>query len=81
MMLLKHLHQSRGIKYRIIRNLINDVRQIGKQIALVLVAQDGGDTSGVEFNVVVVDFDEVDGGVGGDEGFEGFLDYLRYDGL
>lgn len=55
--------QSPGIEQRIIRYLINDVRQVRKEVALVLICEDSGYACVVELDVFVVDADEVDAGV------------------
>jgi len=56
--------------------VINHIRQIRKQVPLIPVRQDGRDARVVEFYLVVADFDEVDGRVGGHEGCECRLDDL-----
>lgn len=63
-----------GIERRVLRDLINHIRQVRKQIPLVPIRQDGRDPGVVEFYLVIADFDEVDDGVGGHEGREGRLD-------
>jgi hypothetical protein len=66
----ENIAQSLGIENRIFRNLVDDVCQVCKEISLVLVGEDGGDASVVELDVFVVDADEMDSWVGGDEGDE-----------
>lgn len=63
---------------RVVRDLINDVRQVREEVTLVLVREDGGGAGAVELDVLVGDTDEVDGGVCSDEGFEGLGDDLGY---
>lgn len=57
--------------------MVDDISEVCEEVSLVLVCEDGWDASVVEFNVGVVDADEVDAGVHGDEGSEGVGDELR----
>lgn len=48
-----------GIETVIVRHHLDDTREVGKEIALVLVGQDGRDGGRVKLDVVVVNLDEV----------------------
>lgn len=72
----QHLPNSSRVKRRIFRNLIHHISQIRKQVPLVPIRQDGRHACVIEFYLVVADFDEVDGRVGGHEGRECSFDDL-----
>lgn len=77
-MLLQNGGQSCGVKVGVLGDLVDDVGEVGEQIALVLVTQNGGHTSIVELKGFVVGLDKVDGGVFGNQRGEGFFDDLRH---
>jgi hypothetical protein len=58
------------------RQMVDDVGQVGEEVALVLVRQDGGHASVVELDILIGHADEVHGGVLGHQGDEGFGDEL-----
>ena len=68
--------QGAGVELGVLRDLVDDVGQVCEEVALVLVGQDGGHASVVELDVLVVDFDEVEGGVCWYERLEGIGDDL-----
>lgn len=74
----QYILQRLGIKNRIIRNLINDIRQICKQIPLISIRENSRNTCVIKFDVFVVDADEVNCWVCGDERKERGVDYLGY---
>jgi hypothetical protein len=76
MMLPQNILQRLGIKGRIFRNLINHIRQVREEIPLVPIRQDGRHARVVELDLVVANFNEVDGRVDGDEVREGCFDDL-----
>jgi len=65
--LLQHVLQSLGVEQGVIGDLVDDVGEVCKQVALVLVCENGWYTSVVELNVGVVYAHEVDGRVGWDK--------------
>jgi hypothetical protein len=65
-----------GIEIRIIWDLVDDVGQVCEEVSLVLVGEDGGDACIIELDVLVVDFDEVDGWVAWDERSKSIVDDL-----
>jgi len=75
-MLAQDILQSRGIEQRIVGDLVNDISQVGEEVALVLVREDGGHAGVVELDGFVVDAHEVHGGVRGHERREGVGDDL-----
>lgn len=58
-MLFKEPCQGVSAERLIIRDHLNDARQVGKHVTLVAVGQDGGHSSVVELDVEVVNLDEV----------------------
>lgn len=75
-MLPQHILQRLRIEQRILRYLINDIREIRKQIPLVPIRQDGRHARVIELDLVVVHLDEVDGGVDRHERAERCIDDL-----
>jgi hypothetical protein len=70
--------QSAGIELSVLGDVFDDVGEVCKEVTLVLVCENGWDASVVEFYVLIVHFDEVEGGMCWDEGFEGGGDDLGY---
>ena len=57
--------------------MVNDVGEVGEEVALVLVGEDCWDTRIVEFDGLVVNSDEVDSRVASNERRESIRDNLR----
>jgi len=70
-----------GVKILVIGEQLYQSRQVGKEIALVPVCEDGRHSGVVEVDVLVVDLDEVNFGVSVYERPQGLLDGRRYHGL
>lgn len=70
-MLLQELLQGGGAEAVLVGDHLDDARQVGAEVALVPVGQDGGHGGVVKLNVLVVDLDKVDGGVALDDGQQG----------
>lgn len=69
--LAQNLLQRVRVEAVVVGHHLNDARQVGHEVALVAVGQQGGHGGGVKLNVVVVDLDKVRRRVGVDEGDEG----------
>jgi hypothetical protein len=67
-MLPQNSLQGSGIKQSVLWNLIDDVGKVCEEVSLVLVREDGWDTSIIELNGFVMYSDEVNSRMGGDEG-------------
>lgn len=65
--LLEDLFQGLGAKVLVIWHHLDDTGQVGKQVALVSVGQNGRHRGIVEFNILVVDLDEMNRRVGLDQ--------------
>lgn len=59
-MLSEYILYCLGVEICIFGYMIDDIRQIGKQVSLVLVREHSWNARIVELDLVVVDFDEVD---------------------
>ena len=70
-MLAQNLLQRIRVEAVVVGHHLDDARQVGHEVALVAVGQQGGHGGGVKLNVVVVDLDKVRRRVGVDEGDEG----------
>jgi hypothetical protein len=68
--------QRSGIKYTVVWNLVDDVGEVCKEVALILVSENGRDTCVVELDIFVVDSDEVNIGVRCNERCQGIGDDL-----
>jgi len=75
-MFFEDLFESRGIEDGIIRDQSDDVGEVCKEVALVLVGEDGWHTSCLELDVFVVDLDKVDVWILRHERRKGVLDDL-----
>lgn len=76
LVLLQHGLQSSGVNRCVCWQLVDDVGQIGEQVALILICKDGGNACVVELDVLVGHAHEVHGRVLGDERVEGVGDEL-----
>lgn len=56
--------------------MVDDICEVRKEVALVLVCEDSGHAGVVELDVLVVHAHEVNGGVGWDEGCQSVRDDL-----
>lgn len=65
-MLLEELPHRVGAEILAVGYHVDDAREVGEEVALVPVGQDGGDGGVVKLDVLVVHLDEVDGGIGPD---------------
>lgn len=65
--LLEDLFQGLGAKVLVIGHHLNNARQVGKQVSLVSVGQNGRHRGIVELNILVVDLDEMNRRVGFDQ--------------
>lgn len=63
-----------AVEILVVRNHLDQPREIRKEVSLVAVRQDGRDGRVVELNLGVVNLDEMDGGVGVDDWSESNLD-------
>lgn len=70
-MALKEPLQPIAVEVIVARDQLNEAGKIGEEIALVPVGQDGGHGGWVEFDVVVVYFDEADSTILCDQGKHG----------
>lgn len=65
--LLEDLFQGLGAKVLVVWHHLNDAGQVGEQVSLVSVGQNGRHCGIVEFNILVVDLDEMNRRVGLDQ--------------
>lgn len=66
--LLEEALQCVAVKVLVLWNQLDDARQVRKQVALVPVGKDGGNSRVVKFDVLIVDLDEVDIRIRADQG-------------
>lgn len=57
---------------------LDNACEVGKQVALVVVREESGHSGRVEFNLVVVDFDEMHGRIGLDQRQKSIFNGGRY---
>ena len=68
-MALEELLERVGVEVLVFGDHLNDTGEIGDQVALVPVRQDGRYCRVVELDVLIVYFDKVNGGVLADQGY------------
>ncbi len=68
--------QGAGIKIGVVGDLVDDVSEVGEEVPLVFVGEDGGHAGVVEFDGFVMNTDEVDLGMSCDKRGEGLGDDL-----
>lgn len=75
-MLPQHRLQSLGVEESIVWYLIDDVSEVREKVTLVLVCENGGYAGIVKLDVNIMNTDEVDRGIGRNEGNESIIDDL-----
>lgn len=73
-MSLEEVLQGRSAEALVIGDQLDDTSEVGEQVSLVAVGQNGGHSRGVKFNVLVVDLDKMNVRVGLDHGQQSSLD-------
>lgn len=76
--LLEDPLESISVEVLIVGDHVDQASHVGEELALIAVCQQCGHGSIVELNILVVDLDEVNLGVGADQRAHGLLNELRY---
>jgi len=69
------------VEFLVVGKHFHQPGQVGKEIPLVPIGEDGWNRGVVEFDLFVVDLDEVDSRVLGHDGYQRVLDCRRYGAL